>query len=48
MFDFDVDGIEDFIVFVVFGSGFFVFDCNCDGIVNDGSELFGLCIGDGF
>ena len=47
-FDLDVDGTEDNISFVRPGSGFLVFDKNQDGIVNDGSELFGPGTGDGF
>ncbi len=47
-FDLDVDGTEDNISFVRPGSGFLVFDKNQDGVVNDGSELFGPGTGNGF
>jgi hypothetical protein len=47
-FDLDADGTEDSIAFVASGSGFLVLDRNRDGIVNDGSELFGPRTGDGF
>lgn len=47
-FDLDVDGVLDSIAFVASGSGFLVLDRNGDGVVNDGSELFGPRTGDGF
>jgi hypothetical protein len=47
-FDLDNDGQEDDISFVGPGSGFLVFDRNGDGIVNDGSEMFGPQTGHGF
>jgi hypothetical protein len=47
-FDLDIDGTQDDISFVQPGSGFLVLDKNQDGIVNDGSELFGPGTGDGF
>jgi hypothetical protein len=47
-FDLDLDGTQDDISFVQSGSGFLVLDKNQDGIVNDGSELFGPGTGDGF
>lgn len=47
-FDLDADGVQDSIAFVAAGSGFLVLDRNRDGIVNDGSELFGPRTGNGF
>jgi len=47
-FDIDADGSQDQIAFVSPGSGFLALDNNEDGIINDGSELFGALSGDGF
>lgn len=47
-FDLNVDGKEDQVAFVGAGSGFLVLDKNRDGVVNDGSELFGPTTNDGF
>lgn len=47
-FDLDTDGAEENISFVSPGSGFLVLDKNQDGIVNNGSELFGPATGNGF
>ncbi len=47
-FDLDSDGSLDQISFVRKGSGFLSIDTNSDGIINDGSELFGPKSGDGF
>jgi hypothetical protein len=47
-FDIDSDGVEDQIHFVSPGSGFLALDKNADGVVNNGSELFGARSGDGF
>ncbi|OGT22113.1 MAG: hypothetical protein A2V90_04245 [Gammaproteobacteria bacterium RBG_16_57_12] len=47
-FDIDADGYVDQISFVSPGSGFLALDQNADGIINDGSELFGAGSGDGF
>lgn len=47
-FDLDVDGDEESISFAGKGSGFLAFDKNNDGVINDGSELFGTKSGDGF
>ena len=47
-FDIDADGSKDQIAFVSPGSGFLALDKNSDGVVNDGSELFGTLSGDGF
>ncbi len=47
-FDLNVDGKEETLPFLAQGSGFLVFDRNKDGLVNDGSELFGPTTGNGF
>lgn len=47
-FDIDADGHKDQISFVDPSSGFLALDKNEDGIINDGSELFGAASGDGF
>ncbi len=47
-FDLDHDGTMDQISFLTKGSGFLAYDRNGDGIVNDGSELFGTQSGSGF
>lgn len=47
-FDLDCDGTPDQISFLAPGSGFLALDANNDGIINDGSELFGPKSGDGF
>ncbi|MEJ2692649.1 MAG: hypothetical protein P8166_06190 [Candidatus Thiodiazotropha sp.] len=47
-FDIDADGVSDQIHFVTPESGFLALDRNADGVVNDGSELFGAESGDGF
>ncbi|WP_051637128.1 hypothetical protein [Lachnospira multipara] len=47
-FDLDMDGKEENISFAGKGSGFLAFDKNNDGVINDGSELFGTKSGDGF
>lgn len=47
-FDLDSDGTEDQISFVGPNSGFLALDINEDGMVNNGSELFGPGSGDGF
>lgn len=48
MFDLDSDGKEESISFAGKGSGFLAYDANGDGVINDGSELFGTKSGDGF
>ncbi|MBR1523640.1 MAG: hypothetical protein IJ641_04195 [Lachnospiraceae bacterium] len=48
MFDIDADGIEDKIAKLVSGTGFLALDRNDDGVINDGSELFGVKSGNGF
>lgn len=47
-FDIDADGSENQIAFVRPGSGFLALDGNNDGMINNGSELFGAQSGDGF
>lgn len=47
-FDLDHDGIKDSISMLGEGSGFLALDKNGDGVINDGSELFGTKSGDGF
>ena len=47
-FDLDMDGEEDNLAMPGEGSGFLALDLNEDGIINDGSELFGVKSGDGF
>jgi hypothetical protein len=46
--DLNLDGKDEEFSFVGRGSGFLTLDKNNDGIVNDGSELFGPNSGDGF
>ncbi len=48
LFDIDTDGTKEEISFAGAGSGFLALDNNNDGIINDGSELFGTQSGDGF
>ena len=47
-FDIDADGEADEIAKLGTGSGYLALDKNGDGIINDGSELFGTASGDGF
>lgn len=47
-FDLDADGIEDETTTLSSNSGFLALDKNEDGVINDGSELFGTKSGDGF
>lgn len=47
-FDLDCDGVPDQISFTNPGSGFLALDLNNDGVINDGSELFGPKTGNGF
>lgn len=47
-FDLDMDGQLDQISQLKSGSGYLVWDKNSDGVVNDGSELFGPSSGAGF
>ncbi len=48
LFDLDADGDEEEISFTSEQSGFLAYDKNDDGVINDGSELFGTKSGDGF
>ena len=48
LFDLDSDGHNDNIAFATGNSGFLALDRNCDGKINDGSELFGPQSGNGF
>lgn len=47
-FDLDCDGTEEKLSSLGSGSAFLAYDKNGDGIINDGSELFGAKSGDGF
>jgi hypothetical protein len=47
-FDIDADGTLDTISMLGPGSGYLALDKNGDGIINDGSELFGTTNGNGF
>ena len=47
-FDIDNDGHDNQISFLQPGSGFLALDKNGDGVINDGSELFGPQSGNGF
>lgn len=47
-FDLNLDGKEDEFSFVGKGSGFLALDKNEDGVINNGSELFGPTLGNGF
>ncbi len=47
-FDLDADGDEEQLASLRPGSGFLALDRNGDGVINDGSELFGPSTGQGF
>lgn len=47
-FDIDADGTKEEISVLGKSSGYLALDKNGDGIINDGSELFGAKSGDGF
>ena len=47
-FDLDVDGQTDQIAMLAPSSAYLAVDSNGDGVINDGSELFGPTTGDGF
>lgn len=47
-FDLDLDGTDEDLPLPGPGWGFLSLDLNGDGIINDGSELFGPATGDGF
>lgn len=48
MFDLDHDGKEEEVSVMDASSGFLALDKNKDGVINDGSELFGTRTGNGF
>ncbi|MFA9466002.1 MAG: hypothetical protein ACERKN_17110 [Velocimicrobium sp.] len=48
LFDLDCDGTLDNISILSQMSGYLALDKNGDGVINDGSELFGTKTGDGF
>lgn len=48
LFDIDCDGEVDNISLLTKGGGFLALDRNGDGVINDGSELFGTKSGNGF
>ncbi len=48
LFDIDGDGKEDEVNRLGAGSGFLALDKNGDGVINDGTELFGTKSGNGF
>jgi len=47
-FDLDVDGQSEQIPYLKPGSGYLALDRNNDGVINNGSELFGPTTGSGF
>lgn len=47
-FDLDCDGEKEEISSLKSGSGYLALDLNQDGVINDGSELFGTGSGNGF
>lgn len=47
-FDLDCDGTKEEISTLESGNAFLALDRNGDGVINDGSELFGAKTGDGF
>lgn len=47
-FDLDADGDTESLRKLGSGSGFLALDKNADGVINDGSELFGSSTGNGF
>ncbi|NLW01686.1 MAG: hypothetical protein GX027_00275 [Clostridiaceae bacterium] len=48
LFDIDMDGKPEEIAFTAEGSGFLVWDRNGNGLIDDGSEMFGPSSGNGF
>ncbi len=48
LFDLDTDGSKESVSSLSSGSGYLAVDKNQDGVINDGSELFGTATGDGF
>lgn len=47
-FDLDADGHEELVSQLSSGSGYLALDKNGDGMINNGSELFGATTGNGF
>lgn len=47
-FDIDANGVKDEVSMLGSGSGYLALDKNQDGVINDGSELFGPQSGSGF
>jgi hypothetical protein len=47
-FDINSDGSRELVYAAASGSGFLAFDKNGDGMINNGSELFGPATGNGF
>ncbi len=47
-FDLNGDGRKENVSFASAGAGFLAFDKNSDGVINDGTELFGPQTGNGF
>lgn len=47
-FDIDANGVEDDVPYLAQGSGFLALDINKNGLIDDGSELFGPSTNDGF
>lgn len=47
-FDIDVDGTPEWLSHLTDNQGWLAWDKNADGVINDGSELFGAQSGDGF
>ncbi|MEE1305674.1 MAG: hypothetical protein U0K68_11125 [Agathobacter sp.] len=47
-FDLDADGHDEYISKLSYNSGYLALDKNGDGIINDGTELFGTASGNGF
>lgn len=47
-FDLNADGVPDTISFAAEGSGFLALDKNKNGVIDNGSELFGTATGNGF
>ena len=48
LFDLDMDGTKEDLPFLSPGTGLLSLDKNYDGMINDGSELFGPSTGNGF
>ncbi|ADI02639.1 hypothetical protein [Syntrophothermus lipocalidus] len=47
-FDLNGDGVKEKLATLAPGAGFLVLDRNGDGVINDGREMFGPSIGDGW